>query len=50
MTKTSMVLNIYSLNSATSYFGFKYGNHQLLVYASDVTLKDENVTSKKQES
>jgi len=45
MTKASMSLNIYYLNSATSYCGFKYGKQQLRIYACDVTLKDENVTS-----
>ena len=45
MTKDNKALNTCSSNSAISYCSFKYGNHQLLVYSSDITLKDENVTS-----
>jgi hypothetical protein len=45
MTKDSTALNICSLNSAISYCSFKYGKHQLRICASDITLKDKNVTS-----
>jgi hypothetical protein len=46
MTKGSTALNIRvcSLNSAVRYCSFKYGKHQLRVYVSDITLKDENIT------
>jgi len=45
MNKFSTVLNICSLNSALCYCSFKHGKHQLRVYASDITLKRENVPS-----
>jgi hypothetical protein len=44
MTKDSTALNICALNSAISYCSFKYGKRQLRICASDITLKDENVT------
>jgi len=52
MTKGSTALNVHSLNSAISYCSFKYGKHQLRVYASDIIFKDGNVNSinKKDES
>jgi len=45
MTKGITGLNVCTLNSAIGYCSFKYGKHQLCVYASDITLKDENLTS-----
>jgi hypothetical protein len=47
MNEFITALNIYvpSWNSALSYSSFKYGKYQLRVYASDIILKDENVTS-----
>jgi hypothetical protein len=49
-TKDSKALNICSLNSAISYCRFKYGKHQLRVNASDIALKDVNVTTIKKKA
>jgi len=46
MTRDSTALTICSLNSAASYCSFKDGKLQLLVYASDISVKDKNVTRK----
>jgi hypothetical protein len=44
MTKESTALSVGSLNFAVSNCSVKYWKHHLRVYASDITLKDENVT------
>jgi hypothetical protein len=45
MTRDSMAMSKCSVNFAISYCRFKYGKNLLRFYASDITLKGENVTT-----
>jgi len=45
MTQDTTALNVCSLNATIRYCSFKYGKYHLRVYSSDITFKDEKVTS-----